>query len=129
MTTATNWLLNWAIAYSTPYLVNFGPGNANLQSKIFFIWFACCFLCIAFVYFMIYETKGLTLEQIDELYAEVTGWSGARESKKWRPTTTFREIRASIAAQGGLGGKRVEGNGGEGNSEKVEGKYVSEHES
>jgi hypothetical protein len=71
MTTATNWLLNWAIAYSTPYLVNYGPGNANLQSKIFFIWFACCFLCITFVYFMIYETKGLTLEQIDELYDEV----------------------------------------------------------
>jgi sugar porter (SP) family MFS transporter len=37
MTTATNWLLNWAIAYSTPYLVNWGPGNANLQAKIFFI--------------------------------------------------------------------------------------------
>lgn len=43
MTTATNWLLNWAIAYSTPYLVNYGTGNANLQSKIFFIWFGCCF--------------------------------------------------------------------------------------
>jgi MFS transporter, SP family, sugar:H+ symporter len=100
MTTATNWLLNWAIAYSTPYLVNYGPGYANLQSKIFFIWFACCFLCITFVYFMIYETKGLTLEQIDELYAEVTV---ARKSVGWKPTTTFREIRASVAAQGGQG--------------------------
>ncbi|KAE9378134.1 putative glucose transporter rco-3 [Stipitochalara longipes BDJ] len=99
MTTATNWLLNWAIAYSTPYLVNWGPGNANLQSKIFFIWFACCFLCITFVYFMIYETKGLTLEQIDELYAEV---KVASQSVGWRPTTTFTEIRASVAAQGGL---------------------------
>ena len=29
ITTATNWLLNWAIAYSTPYLVNYGPGDAN----------------------------------------------------------------------------------------------------
>jgi SP family sugar:H+ symporter-like MFS transporter len=102
MTTATNWLLNWAIAYSTPYLVNWGPGNANLQSKIFFIWFACCFLCITFVYMMIYETKGLTLEQIDELYAEV---KVARQSVGWRPTTTFTEIRASVAAQGGLGPK------------------------
>ncbi|RDW80036.1 putative glucose transporter rco-3 [Coleophoma cylindrospora] len=100
MTTATNWLLNWAIAYSTPYLVNFGPGNANLQSKIFFIWFGCCFLCIAFVYFMIYETKGLTLEQVDELYAEV---SVARNSVGWKPTTTFRDIRASVAHQGGVG--------------------------
>jgi len=99
MTTATNWLLNWAIAYSTPYLVNWGPGNANLQSKIFFIWFACCFLCIAFVYFMIYETKGLTLEEVDELYTEV---SVARKSVGWTPRTTFRE-RVSVAHQGGLG--------------------------
>lgn len=81
-------LFNWAIAYSTPYLVKWGPGNANLQSKIFFIWFGCCFLCIAFVYFLIYETKGLTLEQIDELYDEV---SVARHSVGWVPTKTFAE--------------------------------------
>jgi MFS transporter, SP family, sugar:H+ symporter len=121
MTTATNWLLNWAIAYSTPYLVNWGPGNANLQSKIFFIWFACCFLCITFVYFMIYETKGLTLEQIDELYDEV---KVASQSVGWRPTTTFTEIRASVAAQGGLGPKT----GHQAHDEKT-GEYRNEAES
>lgn len=88
MTTATNWLLNWALSFSTPYLVNYGPGNANLQSKIFFIWFSCCFLCIAFVYTMIYETKGLTLEEVDELYREV---SSARKSVGWKPTITWTE--------------------------------------
>lgn len=93
------WLLNWAIAYSTPYLVNYGQGYANLQSKIFFIWFGCCFLCIAFVYFFIYETKGLTLEEIDEMYQEV---KIASKSTKWAPTSTFRE-RMSVAGQGGLG--------------------------
>uniref|UniRef100_A0A0D2YFL2 Major facilitator superfamily (MFS) profile domain-containing protein n=1 Tax=Fusarium oxysporum (strain Fo5176) TaxID=660025 RepID=A0A0D2YFL2_FUSOF len=72
ITTATNWLLNWALAYSTPYMVNYGDGNANLQSKIFFIWFGACFLCIAFVWFFIYETKGLSLEQVDQLYEEVS---------------------------------------------------------
>lgn len=41
---------------------------------------------------MIYETKGLTLEQVDELYAEV---SDARQSVGWVPTTTFREIQES----------------------------------
>ncbi|KAJ5051507.1 uncharacterized protein L3040_001283 [Drepanopeziza brunnea f. sp. 'multigermtubi'] len=87
MTTATNWLVNWAIAYSTPYLVNYGDGNANLQAKIFFIWFGCCFFCIGFVYFMIYETKGLTLEQVDEMYDEV---SSASKSIYWKPTTTWR---------------------------------------
>ncbi|KAF4415406.1 RCO3-glucose transporter, partial [Fusarium acutatum] len=37
LSVATNWLLNWAIAFSTPYLVNYGKGYANLQSKIFFV--------------------------------------------------------------------------------------------
>lgn len=86
ITTATNWLLNWALAYSTPYMVNYGEGNANLQSKIFFVWFGCCFLCIAFVWFFIYETKGLTLEQVDQLYEEV---SVARKSVHWVPSTSW----------------------------------------
>lgn len=89
MTTATNWLLNWAIGYSTPYLVNYGDGYANLQSKIFFVWFAACFVCIAFVYFYIYETKGLSLEQVDQLYEEV---SVARQSVHWVPNNEW-ELR------------------------------------
>jgi len=90
ITTATNWLLNWAIAYSTPFLVDYGPGNANLQSKIFYMWGSCCFVCIAFVYFMIYETKGLSLEQVDEMYREV---SSARFSTNWTPTARFRDVQ------------------------------------
>lgn len=52
MTTASNWLLNWAIAYATPYMVDSGPGNANLQAKVFFIWGGFCFICIFFVWGM-----------------------------------------------------------------------------
>ncbi|TQS38220.1 hypothetical protein Golomagni_01281 [Golovinomyces magnicellulatus] len=112
ITTAVNWLLNWAIAYSTPYLVNFGPGNLNLQSKIFFIWFGCCFFCIAFVWFFIYETKGLSLEQVDEMYNEV---SVASKSVLWKPSAQennlvsgddqaeeFKEDK--IQTQGGING-------------------------
>ncbi len=101
--TDCKWLLNWAIAYATPYLVNYGPGYANLQSKIFFIWFACCFFCIAFVYFFIYETKGLSLEEIDEMYNTV---SAARKSPGWEPSVTFQQRAMSgnivhvAAAQG-----------------------------
>jgi SP family sugar:H+ symporter-like MFS transporter len=94
MTTATNWLLNWAIAYSTPYLVNTGPGNANLQVNVFFIWGTCCFVCIAFVYLFIYETKGLSLEQVDEMYEKV---STALESKHFVPSINFREIDEELA--------------------------------
>lgn len=100
LTYSFQWLLNWAIAYATPYLVNWGPGNANLQSKIFFIWSRFCFLAIAFVYFFIYETKTLSLEEVDELYNEV---SSARKSAGWRPSTTFLQ-RQGTATQGVIGG-------------------------
>ncbi|KAH6652475.1 high-affinity glucose transporter [Truncatella angustata] len=106
LTTASNWLLNWAIAYSTPYLVNYGAGYANLQSKIFFIWFGFCFICIAFVYFFIYETKGWSLEEVDEMYNEV---KSAPKSKYWTPKTTFAQ-RQSVGGQGGvLGGEKAVG--------------------
>ena len=82
MTTASNWLLNWAIAYSTPYLVNAGPGNADLQAKIFFVWGGCCLLCAVFVYGLIYETKGLSLEEVDEMYEKI---GSARKSSAYIP--------------------------------------------
>ncbi|KAG4410485.1 hypothetical protein IFR04_016381 [Cadophora malorum] len=76
---------------------------------------------------MIYETKGLTLEQVDELYDEV---HVARHSVHWKPTTTFRTIRASMAQQGGMGAHGEKGVGHEGHGEKVEGReYRAETES
>ena len=96
ITTATNWLLNWAIAYSTPYLVNYGDGSANLQSKIFFVWFGACFICIAFVWFFIYETKGLSLEEVDQLYQEV---SVARKAKHWKPSVSWSEGKLDQGVQ------------------------------
>ncbi|KKA16360.1 MFS monosaccharide transporter [Rasamsonia emersonii CBS 393.64] len=99
ITTATNWLLNWAIAYATPYMVNSGPGNANLQSKVFFIWGGFCFICMIFVYCCIYETKGLTLEQVDELYAKVpVAW----QSPGFVPSVNFCDVRD--VADGSKGG-------------------------
>jgi MFS transporter, SP family, sugar:H+ symporter len=92
MTTASNWLLNWAIAYSTPYLVNAGPGNADLQAKIFFVWGGCCLLCAVFVYFLIYETKGLSLEQVDEMYAKV--------NLAWKSNAYFPAEKASRGDNG-----------------------------
>lgn len=90
MTTASNWLLNWAIAYATPYLVGDGPGDANIGAKVFFIWGGCCVGCIFFVWAMIYETKGLSLEQVDELYAKV---GKAWKSQGFVPTVSFQEVQ------------------------------------
>jgi SP family sugar:H+ symporter-like MFS transporter len=70
MTTASNWLLNFAIAYATPYMVD--ADHADLQSKVFFVWGSFCFVCIAFVWFMIYETKGLTLEEVKTITSSLS---------------------------------------------------------
>ncbi|KAL1582718.1 hypothetical protein WHR41_08585 [Cladosporium halotolerans] len=96
MTTATNWLLNFIIAFVTPYMVDEDQGN--LQSRVFFIWGSFCFVCIAFVWAMIYETKGLALEQVDELYGLV---SKAWKSKSFRPALSFQEVQES-----GIGEKK-----------------------
>ncbi|KAI0449240.1 high-affinity glucose transporter RGT2 [Xylaria acuta] len=87
LSTASNWLLNFVIAFVTPYLVDYGPNYANLQSKVFFIWFGACFICIGFVYFFIYETKGLSLEEVDEMYSEC---KSARKSPNWTPSIGSR---------------------------------------
>ncbi|KAG5360918.1 High-affinity glucose transporter RGT2 [Yarrowia sp. B02] len=68
---ASNWIFNFAIAFATPYLVDDKPGSAGLGSKVFFIWGGCNFLAIVFVWFFVYETKGWSLEQVDEMYSEV----------------------------------------------------------
>ncbi|KAI0788773.1 MFS monosaccharide transporter [Abortiporus biennis] len=72
LSVASNWLWNFGIGYATPYLVNTGPGNAGLQSKVFFIWGSTCACCVVFAYFCVPETKGLSLEQIDLLYQNST---------------------------------------------------------
>jgi MFS family permease len=92
LSTASNWLWNWGIAYASessflssavarsgtfscnllaPYLVDSGAGNADLGTNVFYLWGSTCFMCIIFAYFCIPETKGLSLEQVDLLYQNV----------------------------------------------------------
>jgi len=80
LSVASNWLWNFAIAYATPFLVNVAPGSAGLQVKVFFIWGSTCACCAIFTYFCVPETKGLSLEQIDEMYQAVS----PVKSHQWR---------------------------------------------
>ncbi|KAK4569865.1 hypothetical protein LTR86_002834 [Recurvomyces mirabilis] len=83
LSTASNWLWNCIIASITPYMVNKDEGN--LRSAVFFIWGGLCTAAFVYSYFLIPETKGLSLEQVDKMMEETT----PRTSAKWRPTTTF----------------------------------------
>ena len=71
------------IAVITPYLV--GADKANLGPKVFFLWGSLCAACIVYTYFLVYETKGLSLEQVDKMMEETT----PRTSAGWKPHTTF----------------------------------------
>jgi len=85
LATASNWLWNCIIAVITPYMV--GTDKGNLGPRVFFIWGSLCILCFLYAYFLIYETKGLTLEQVNRMMEETT----PRTSAGWVPTTTFAQ--------------------------------------
>jgi hypothetical protein len=71
-----------------------GQDHGNLKSSVFFIWGGLCTCAFVYAYFLVPETKGLTLEQVDKMLEETT----PRTSAKWKPTTTF----ASTMSAGGL---------------------------
>ncbi|KAE8448539.1 glucose transporter [Mollisiaceae sp. DMI_Dod_QoI] len=99
ITTASNWLLNFSIAYGTPYLVNSGPGYANLQARVFFIWGTFCALAVVYVWCMVYETSKISLEQIDEMYERV---DHAWNSKSFQPSWSFQEMRDEGVSASGI---------------------------
>lgn len=83
LSTASNWFWNCIIGIITPYMVDADHGN--LKSKVFFVWGTTCTLCVLFAYFLVPETKGLSLEQVDMMLEETT----PRNSAKWAPHATF----------------------------------------
>lgn len=96
ISTASNWLWNWGIAYATPYLVDSGKGNANLGTKVFFIWGGFNVICGLFAYFFVYETANLSLEQIDEMYERV---DKAWNSPSFVPSEhAFRDHQSGVAS-------------------------------
>lgn len=85
LSTASNWLWNCIIAVITPYMVGTDPGDANLGSRVFFVWGSLCTCCFVYAYLLIPETKGLSLEQVDRMMEETS----PRTSAKWVPHSTF----------------------------------------
>ncbi|KAG2421279.1 hypothetical protein HFD88_005253 [Aspergillus terreus] len=88
MTTAANWFFNWLLSFITPYLT--GALNPT-QSNVFWIWGSFCWIAFVFVYTMIYETKGLALEQVNELYEN--------EPRAWRSLGYRSELRTLSFAE------------------------------
>jgi len=81
LATTSNWWWNWVIAFVVPYITDEGYGN--LQTKIAFIWFATSFCAAIWAYFYVPETKGWTLEELDEMFESKTPY---RKTPDWKPT-------------------------------------------
>ncbi|KAG9661383.1 general substrate transporter, partial [Aureobasidium melanogenum] len=64
---SSNWLNNFAIGQATPDMVK----SMNYGTFIFFG--IICFLAAAFIFFLVPETKGLTLEEMDEIFGDEAG--------------------------------------------------------
>lgn len=68
------------------------------------MWGSLCIISVLFAYFLVPETKGLSLEQVDKMMEEVT----PRNSRGWVPHSTFASemglVEKGIPAPG-LGGK------------------------
>ncbi|CAG8957307.1 hypothetical protein HYFRA_00010730 [Hymenoscyphus fraxineus] len=83
LSTASNWLWNTIIAVITPYMV--GEEYGDLKSSVFFVWGGLCTCAFVYAFFLVPETKGLSLEQVDRMMEETT----PRNSSKWVPHETF----------------------------------------
>jgi SP family sugar:H+ symporter-like MFS transporter len=83
LSVSSNWFWNCIIAVITPYMV--GRDKGDLGPKVFFVWGSLCVGCFLWAYFLVFETKGLSLEQVDRLLEEST----PRKSSKWTPSTTY----------------------------------------
>ena len=69
---ASNWLWGFLISFFTSFITD------AIHFYYGFVFMGCLVFSIFFVYFMVYETKGLTLEEIDELYStKVVPWKSA----------------------------------------------------
>ncbi|KAI0505142.1 general substrate transporter [Xylaria bambusicola] len=60
------YLLAWLTSFFSPYFIN--PENLNWGAKYGYIWAGSNLACFLFFYLFVPETKGRSLEEIDELF-------------------------------------------------------------
>ncbi|GBL52645.1 hypothetical_protein [Candidozyma auris] len=77
--TAANWMWGFLISFFTPFI------TSAIHFYYGFVFTGCLLFSFFYVYFFVYETKGLSLEEVDEMYASgVSAWKSA----DWVPPST-----------------------------------------
>ncbi|KAL8409902.1 hypothetical protein RB594_008116 [Gaeumannomyces avenae] len=68
---AVGFFFAWLTTFTAPYFIN--PDSLNWGPRYGFIWFPSAMIGAAWVYFFLPETKGRTLEEIDEMFEAKVG--------------------------------------------------------
>ena len=73
---ACNWVWGFLIGFFTPFI------TSSIHFNYGYVFMGCLVFAFFYVFFFVPETKGLTLEEVDEMYAEgVLPW----KSSSWIP--------------------------------------------
>ncbi|GAA5987470.1 hypothetical protein JCM5350_003093 [Sporobolomyces pararoseus] len=88
MSTASNWAFNFALAFCTP------PAFRNIQWRTYFVFGTFCFAMAIHVFFMFPETRGRTLEEMEEVFDgnAFTAWRVKSSTGK----KTLAEVEAAV---------------------------------
>ncbi|XAO27745.1 hypothetical protein I312_106606 [Cryptococcus bacillisporus CA1280] len=80
-----NWLWNFLLSYFSPLIAD------DIGPLILTIFFGCLVFAFFYIFFMLPETRGITLEEIDELYrSKVPAW----KSNSWKPSSHHAALDA-----------------------------------
>ncbi|KAF2835118.1 general substrate transporter [Patellaria atrata CBS 101060] len=77
LATACNWLGNFLIAFLTPF------ANSGIGYSFGFVFCGTNLAAAVIIYFFLYETKSLSLENVDAMYSDMS--LKAWQSSKWVP--------------------------------------------
>ncbi|KAL5522914.1 hypothetical protein ACEPAF_1181 [Sanghuangporus sanghuang] len=90
ISTASNWLWNFLLAFFTPFI------TSAIQFRYGFVFASCNLLGAVVVYFFLYESAGMSLENVDLMYRDASAkpW----RSSQWYPPgyTSRAEIEAEV---------------------------------
>lgn len=76
---ALGYFLAWLVGFCSPYFIN--PQDLNWGPQYAYIWAASNFVCVAWFYFFLPETKSRSLEELDEIFEAAIG---ARKFKSYQ---------------------------------------------
>ncbi|KAH8111386.1 general substrate transporter [Phellopilus nigrolimitatus] len=89
VSTSANWLFNFALAWAVP------PGLSTIAYKTYFIFGTFNFAAFVHVFFMFPETKGRTLEEIEDVFSQGHIFS-AWAIKPHVGKKTLEEVKAQV---------------------------------